>query len=182
MLETDIKPFIYIFCSGGNEHFHPLKQVKKIRTKFLRHPSTQGKATFLPSGEQEQNRVLEKMSPEYKYEDYGDSENSNTKDDSNISNLLDKQTIQELKSKNLLDGDTKHATRGEPSFVKVLTPSRSSLGGESLEKFNVLLQNTLPEYKFDKAERGRRIYVGNFHVIALGFANKLPRTVCSARK
>ena len=130
-----------------------LTQAKKVRSKFSKRQPKKMKAIILPSSEREQNQVLESMSPEYKYED---SESTESPNNDQISKLLDDQTIQELTSKNLLDTDSEHSSRGKVSLLKGLGGITTRPAPESLENLNIMLQNTLPEYQFDRAERGKR--------------------------
>jgi hypothetical protein len=121
---------------------------KKIRSKPpRRHAVKQMKASFVPSSEREQNKFLESMSPEYKYEDSGNTDNN----DNQISRLLDEKTIQDLTSKHLLDSQQRAAV----DLTKKMKPVGNRPDRESLEQLNTLLQNTLPEYQYDRAERGR---------------------------
>ena len=130
-----------------------LTRATKLRSKFPSRHLKKMKTVFLPSSEREQNQVLESMSPEYKYKDV---ESTETQNNDPISKLLDDQTIQELTSKNLLDSDSKHSSRRKLGLLNGLGRVTTRPGPESLEHLNIMLQNTLPEYKFDRAERGKR--------------------------
>ncbi|CAB4013781.1 Hypothetical predicted protein, partial [Paramuricea clavata] len=128
---------------------------EKIRLKLLGRPLKQMKATLIfPSSEREQNKVLESMSPEYKYQDSENAASQNKHNqDNQISNILDETTVHDLAAKHLLDSESQHSTRaGTPGLMKGFVGSRG--GVESLEQLNIMLQNTLPEYQYDRAERG----------------------------
>ena len=109
--------------------------------------------------------MLEKLSPEYKYKDY--EVKTDKSQDFKITNFLDESTVQELASKHLLDFENEHATRGTPAngVVKGLAPIGNKPGLESLEHLNIVLQNTLPEYAYDRAERGRATFFEIFENI-----------------
>ena len=124
---------------------------KKLRSKFLRRYMAM-KNTFLPSSEREQNEVLQRMSPEYKYEDSEKTDNHGQ----HISSLMNEKTTQDLTSKHLLDNAGQQSTRAMPalSIMEELKHIGNQPSRESLEQLNVMLQNTLPEYSYDRAERG----------------------------
>jgi hypothetical protein len=132
---------------------------EKIRLKLLGRPLKQMKATlFFPSSEREQNKVLESMSPEYKYQDSENTDRQNKDNqDNQISSILDETTVHDLAEKHLLDSENQHSTRAGTPAIKGSVGSRG--GVESLEQLNIMLQNTLPEYQYDRAERGRYRYV-----------------------
>ena len=138
--------------SKDNQHQILTGHATKLRSKFLRRRHKQMKTNFLPSSEQEQNKVLERMSPEYKYEDNGNTDGH----ENHISSLLDEKTIQSLTSKHLLDSGSQQSTRAMPalSIMKELKHVGNHPSGQSLEQLNIMLQNTLPEYQYDRAERG----------------------------
>jgi hypothetical protein len=125
---------------------------KKLPSKFLRRRYKAMKNTFLPSSEREQNEVLQRMSPEYKYEDSEKTDNHGQ----HISSLMNEKTTQDLTSKHLLDNAGQQSTRAMPalSIMEELKHIGNQPSRESLEQLNVMLQNTLPEYSYDRAERG----------------------------
>ena len=148
--------------SKVNQHQILTGHATKLRSKFLRGRHKQMKTNFLPSSEQEQNKVLERMSPEYKYED-----NENTDSHENhISSLLDEKTIQSLTSKHLLDSGSQQSTRAMPalSITKELKHVGNHPSSQSLEHLNIMLQNTLPEYQYDRAERGQYTEIVCFYL------------------
>jgi hypothetical protein len=124
---------------------------KKLPSKFLRRYMAM-KNTFLPSSEREQNEVLQRMSPEYKYENSEKTDNHGQ----HISSLMNEKTTQDLTSKHLLDNAGQQSTRAMPalSIMEELKHIGNQPSRESLEQLNVMLQNTLPEYSYDRAERG----------------------------